>query len=116
MRSQRKSPFHLIRFHTLNQKIEEKKKIEEELREAHAMLQSKNVTIDAINEHLKLKEELDKHGVSIQDVDKLLNLLVNVREFGFDSKLIVAKLRKMKRLDKKEKGLENNCTILAKLL
>jgi hypothetical protein len=55
-------------------------------------------------------------GVSIQDVDKLLNLLVNVREFGFDSKLIVAKLRKMKRLDKKEKGLENNCTILAKLL
>ena len=106
----------MIRFHTLNQKIEEKKKIEEELREAHAMLQSKNVTIDAINEHLKLKEELDKHGVSIQDVDKLLNLLVNVREFGFDSKLIVAKLHKMKRLDKKEKELENNCTILAKLL
>lgn len=104
MRSQRKSPFHLIRFHTLNQKIEEKKKIEEELREAHAMLQSKNVTIDAINEHLKLKEELDKHGVSIQDVDKLLNLLVNVREFGFDSKLIVAKLRKNETTGQERKG------------
>jgi cell fate (sporulation/competence/biofilm development) regulator YmcA (YheA/YmcA/DUF963 family) len=36
------------------------------------LLQSKNATIEAINEHMKLKEVLDKHGISTQDVDKLL--------------------------------------------
>jgi hypothetical protein len=43
------------------------------------------VTIDAINEHLKLKDELDKHEISTQDIVKLLNLLSNEKKNGFDS-------------------------------
>jgi hypothetical protein len=72
--------------------------------------------LETINEYLKLKEELDKYGISTQDIDKLLNLLINAKEYGFDGKKIVGKLRKIKRLDKKEKGLENNCTILSRML
>jgi hypothetical protein len=45
-----------------------------------------------------------------------LKLLSNAKRYGFDGKKIVGKLRKIKRLDKKEKGLENNCTILSRLL
>jgi hypothetical protein len=45
-----------------------------------------------------------------------LNLVLNAKRYGFDAKKIVGKLRGIKRLEKKEKGLENNCTILANLL
>ncbi|MFL6331607.1 MAG: hypothetical protein ACJ705_11415 [Nitrososphaeraceae archaeon] len=52
--------------------------------------------MEAVNEHLKLKEQLDKHGILTQDIDKLLNLLSNAKENGFDSKKIVTKLRSIK--------------------
>jgi hypothetical protein len=77
----------------VKRKIEEMKKIEEEVREADTLLQNKNVRLEAIGEHIKLNEELNKHGLSTPDIDKLLNLLVNAKEYGFDSKLIVRKLR-----------------------
>jgi hypothetical protein len=60
----------------MKQKLEEKQKIDQEIQQADATLQSKNVSIEAINEYLKLSEELDKHGLSFQDIDKLLNVLV----------------------------------------
>jgi hypothetical protein len=88
----------------INKKLEEKQKIDEEIKQADAVLQSKNVSVEAINEHLKLNEELDKQGMSTQDIDKLLNLLLNAKEYGFDSKLIVRKLRSIKRLEKKRKA------------
>jgi hypothetical protein len=56
-----------------------------EIKEANNILENKKVTIDAINEHLKLKDELDKHEISTQDIVKLLNLLSNEKENGFDS-------------------------------
>jgi hypothetical protein len=40
---------------------------------------------------------------------------VNAGRYGFDGKKIVGKLRKIK-LEKKEEGLKNNCTIFAKQL
>ena len=52
----------------------------------------------------------------MHNIDELLNLLLNAREYAFDSKKIIGKLRSIKRLEKKEKGLENNCTILTKQL
>jgi hypothetical protein len=33
----------------------------------------------------QLKEELDRHGVSMQDIDKLLKILVNAERYGFDA-------------------------------
>jgi uncharacterized protein (UPF0335 family) len=100
----------------IERKLEEKQKIDEEIKEADAILQSKNVNIEAINEHIQLKEKLNDYNLTTQDIDKLLNLLVNAKEYGFDSKLIVRKLRSIKRLEKKEEKLQNNCEILSKQL
>jgi hypothetical protein len=38
------------------------------------VLQSKNVSIEAIDEHVKLNEKFNEHGLSTQDIDKLLSL------------------------------------------
>jgi DNA-binding transcriptional MerR regulator len=78
------------------------------------VLQSKNVSIEAINEHLQLNEKLKEHGLSIQDIDKLLNVLLNAKENGFDSRLIVRKLRSIRRLEKKQERLKNSCEMLSK--
>jgi hypothetical protein len=100
----------------VKEKLEEKQKIDEEIKEADAILQSRNVNIEAINEHIQLNERLNERGLSTEDIEKLLNLIDNAKEFGFDGKKIVAKLRKIKRLDKKEERLRNNCEILSKQL
>ncbi|MFL6420324.1 MAG: hypothetical protein ACJ71P_13115, partial [Nitrososphaeraceae archaeon] len=89
----------------VKEKYEQKKKSDDDIQQADAILQSKNVTIEAINEYLKLSEELDKHGLSAQDIDKLLNLLLNAKEYQFDVKKIAGKLRGIQRLEKKEKQL-----------
>jgi hypothetical protein len=62
------------------QKLEEKQKIDEEIKEADAILQSKNVSIEAINEHIQLKEELKKYRLSTKDSHRLVNLLVAAKE------------------------------------
>src|SRR5919202_1553867 len=72
--------------------------------------------IQAINEHMKLNEKFKEHGLSTHNIDELLNLVSNAKRYGFDAKKIVGKLRTIQRLEKKEKRLENNCTILANLL
>jgi hypothetical protein len=53
----------------IKQRLEEKQKIDQEIKDANDILQNKTVTIEAINEHIQLKEELDKHGISIQDTE-----------------------------------------------
>jgi hypothetical protein len=93
----------------VRQKLEEKQKID-------AILQSKNINIQAINEYIALNEKLKEHGISTQDIDKLKNLLVNAKEYGFDPRLIVRKLRNIKRLENKEGRLRNNCEVLSKKL
>jgi hypothetical protein len=100
----------------INKKLEEKQKIDEQIKEADATLQSKNATIEAINEYLKLKEELDKYGISAQDINKLLNLLSNAKENGFDSKKIVTKLRSIRWLEKRQVRLKNNCEVYSRQL
>jgi hypothetical protein len=62
---------------------------------------------------MKLNEKLNEYNLSFQDIDKLLNLLVNAKEHGFDVKKIVAKLKKIQRLQNKEDRLKNHCEILS---
>jgi hypothetical protein len=100
----------------IEKKLEQKQKIDEDVKAADSLLQSKNVSIEAINEHLQLNERLKEHGLSTHNVNELLNLLSNAKRYGFDVKKIVEKLRTIQRLEKKEKRLENNCTILSNLL
>ncbi len=97
----------------IKQKLEEKKKIDEQIKEADAILQSKNVSIETINEHVKLNEKLNEYNLSFQDIDKLLNVLVNTKENGFDGKKIVGKLRSIQGLEKKKDRLKNHCEVLS---
>ena len=97
----------------IKEKLQEKKKIDEQIKEAEVILQSKNVSIETINEHVKLNEKLNEYNLSFEDIDKLLNVLVNAKENGFDGKKIVAKLKKVKRLQNKEEKLKNHCEVLS---
>jgi hypothetical protein len=96
----------------IKEKLEEKQKIDEQIKEADAVLQSKNVNIETINEHVKLNEKLNEYNLSFQDIDKLLNVLVNAKDNGFDGKKIVGKLKKIQRLQNKEGRLKHHCEII----
>jgi hypothetical protein len=103
----------------IRQKLEEKGKIDQEIKEADAVLQSKNVSIEIINQHIQLNAELGKlgkHGLSTDNIDKLLNLLINGKEYGFEANKVVGKLRNIKRLEKREDKLKSSCEILSKQL
>jgi hypothetical protein len=87
----------------VNKKLEEKKKIDEQIKEADDILQSKNVNIETINEHVKLNETLNKLGLSTHDINKLVKLMVNAKRYGFEPTKIVGKLRSIQRLENKKK-------------
>jgi hypothetical protein len=87
-KSESVSPDELPKY--VREKLEEKQRIEEEIQQTNAALQSKNVAIESINEHIELNKELEKHGLSTDDIHKLLNVLINAKRYGFDGKEIAA--------------------------
>jgi hypothetical protein len=95
-------------------KLQEKLRIDEAIKESDAILQSKNVNIQAINEHLALNEKLKEHGLSTRDIDKLLKILTNAARYGFDGNRIASKLYDIQDLERKERGLKNKCKELSK--
>jgi hypothetical protein len=97
----------------IEKKLVEKQKIDEQIKEADAILQSKNVSIETISEHVKLNEKLNEYNLSFEDIDKLLNILINTKENGFDGKKIVGKLRSIQGLEKKKDRLKNHCGVLS---
>jgi hypothetical protein len=97
----------------IKEKLEEKQKIDDDIQQADAVLQSKNVSIETINEHMKLNEKLSEYNLSFQDIDKLVNVLLNVKENGFDGKKIVVKLKNIQRLQNKEDKLKHHCEVLS---
>src|SRR5215212_10853955 len=66
-----------------------------------------------INEHMKLNEKLSKYGLSMQDINKLVKLLVNAKRYDFDAKKFVGKLSNIKELEKREKKLVGTCAELS---
>jgi hypothetical protein len=97
----------------IKEKIEEKQRIEEEIQQANDVLESKNVVIETLNEYVKLNEKLNEYNLSFKDIDKLLNVLTNIKESGFDGNKIVAKLKRIQRLQNKEDRLKNHCKVLS---
>jgi LysM repeat protein len=85
-----------------------------EIQQADSILQNKNVTLEAIDEHIQLNEELNKHDLSTHDISKLLNLLSNAKKYGFDDKEIAAKLYDIQELEWKENELKGKCKKLSK--
>ena len=72
------------------------------------------MTLEAINEYLKLNEELEKHGLDTGDINKLLNVLSNAKKYGFGGKEIAEKLWNIQELEWKEKELKDKCKKLSK--
>jgi hypothetical protein len=97
----------------IKEKLQEKQKIDEEIKEAYAILQSKNVSIEAINEHIHLNEELSKYRLSTKDIRRLVNLLEAAKEYRYSPGKIVAKLRSIKGLENKENKLKTSCDVLS---
>jgi hypothetical protein len=97
----------------VGEKLQEKQKIDEDIKQANDVLQSKNVNIETIDEYIRVSEKLNEYNLSFQDIDKLVNVLVNAKENGFDGKKIVGKLRKIKRLQNKEEKLKRHCEVLS---
>jgi hypothetical protein len=62
---------------------------------------NKNVKVKTINEYTKLNEKLNKHGLSTQDVNKLVKLVMTAKRYGFDSKKVGAKMSNIKQLEKR---------------
>jgi hypothetical protein len=98
----------------IKQKLQEKQKVDGQIKEADAILQSKNVSIEAVNEHLQLDEELKKYRLSTKDIHRLLNLLGAAKEYRYSPGKIIAKLRNIKRLENKENKLKTSCDVLSK--
>jgi hypothetical protein len=67
----------------IKEKLEEKQTLDEQVKQAEVTLQSKNVSIEAINEHIQLKKELRIHGLSTKDIHRLVNLLETAKEYRY---------------------------------
>jgi hypothetical protein len=98
----------------IKHKLEEKQRLDDEIQQADTIIQSKNVSLEAVDEHIKLNEELNKHGLSTHDIDKVLKLVSNAKRYGFDGKEIAAKLYNMQELEWKENKLRAKCKKLSK--
>ena len=88
------------------QKLEEKNRLEEQIQEAGALLQSKNVDRITINEYNQLKEHLRKHDLSLEDPTRLLSILQTIKQIGYEPRKIVAAFASMKSLRQKERAGE----------
>ncbi len=98
----------------MKQKLEEKQRIDEEIKEVDTVLQNKNVKIKTINEYTKLNEKLNKNGLSTQDVKRLVKFVMTAKRYGFCSKNVGAKMSNIKQLEKRQKELVRSSMELAK--
>jgi hypothetical protein len=96
----------------IKQKKEEKLRLEEELRQAEAILESKNVDIQAIEKSKHLENELNTFGLSIEDAHILVSILKTIRQIGYDPQKIIREFRRIQSLRQTERQLEENCKIL----
>jgi hypothetical protein len=96
----------------IRQYEEEKQRIEQEIEQARAILESKNVDIETISEFNQLKEHLSKHNLSLEDPTRLLSILQTIRQIGYEPRKIVAAFASMKSLMQRERQLKNNCKMI----
>jgi hypothetical protein len=95
----------------VKQKIEEKQTYEEQIQQAGAILEGKNLDIQTINEYKQLEEELKKHGLSIEDPHILVSVLKTIRHIGYNPQKIVSEFSRIKSIRQTEKRLRANCKI-----
>src|SRR5207253_10797645 len=93
----------------MKQRIEQKQRLEEEIQKAGAILEEKNVEIQTIEEYKKLKNELKKYGLSIENPRRFASILQAIDQIGYNPRKIVRELAGIKSLRRTERLLKNNC-------
>ena len=110
-------PYYIIK------KIQEKKQLEQDIerlgiqrqqyeKETNETLQKRNLTIDAINEHIHLREELEKLGIPLTDIQKTINAINNTCRLGYEPTEIAARFSDTSSLEKEKSALANRCLLL----
>jgi hypothetical protein len=56
----------------INQKIEEKKRLEQEIQKSRVILDQESVDVQNLSEYKKSKEQLKEYGLSTEAPDKLI--------------------------------------------
>jgi len=95
----------------INKKIEEKKRLEEEVQKLREILDQENVDIQTIEEYKKLEDQLKKYGLSMEAPSKLVTLLQKFNEMGYDPQRIVTNYALIKSYRQTERRLKKNCKI-----
>jgi hypothetical protein len=93
----------------VKQKIEEKHTLEEEIRKSRLSLDQENIKIEIIEEYKKLKEELNKRGISIGDPRRFASVLQTIDRIGNEPRKIIRELEQIKSLKQTERRLKKNC-------
>lgn len=110
-------PYYIIK------KIQEKKQLEQDIeklgiqrqqyeRETNEALQQRNLTIDAINEHIHLREELEKLGIPLTNIQKTINAINSTSQIGYEPAKIAARFGDTSSLEKEESDLAKRCLLL----
>src|SRR5206468_4253243 len=86
----------------VKQKIEEKKRLEEEIQKTGAILEEKNIDIRYIEEYKKLKDELKKYGLSIENPRRFVSVLQTINRIGGEPRKIIRELSRVKSLKRTE--------------
>ncbi len=93
-------------------KTEQKKRLEEEIQKAGAILEEKNVDIQTIEEYKKSKNELKKYGLSIENPHRFVSVLQTIDRIGGDPRKIIRELSRVKSLKRTEGQLKKSCMML----
>ena len=63
----------------IKQKKEEKQMLEDEIKQARAILENTNVEVQTINDYKQLKADLGKHNLSFEDPERLVRTRYHLR-------------------------------------
>jgi 5'-3' exonuclease len=100
----------------VKQREKEIQRLEEEIKQRRAILESTNVDVQTISEYTHLKEELNQYRLSTEDPTRLLLLLQTIKQIGYEPQKIVARFSNIESLRQTEKGLKDNCKNLRNAL
>jgi hypothetical protein len=84
----------------IKQQKEEKQRLEKEIQETEAVLQSKNTDIQTLNNYKKLEEQLNSQRLSTAEPQMLLSVLHTIRQIGYNPHRVVRELARIKSLSK----------------
>jgi hypothetical protein len=107
----------------VTEKIEEKQQVVEDIEalkeqkqtaeiEATKAIERKGLTIEAINEHLSVKQELSKFSLFTKDIPKLLTTLKHLHHLRYDPNKVVAKFSSITSLENEENTLRGKILLL----